>query len=73
MSDTGKWVRKLRLAARLTQRELAEKAELAESAIVQFESDTLVPTWSEAAQLAGALHVQVETFVARPVASKKLT
>jgi transcriptional regulator with XRE-family HTH domain len=71
--DFGKRLRKLRLAARLTQQELAERAGLAESAVVQLETDSHVPTWSETAQLAGALHVQVDTFVDRPVASEKRT
>jgi putative transcriptional regulator len=53
----------LREAAGLTQRELAEKAGVAQRTVSSLEQALYEPVWSTALALAEALGVQVQAFV----------
>lgn len=60
-------LRELRTSAELTQAQLAEKSELSEGAIKQFEQGRREPTFETLAKLAAGLGVSLAAFDQEPV------
>jgi transcriptional regulator with XRE-family HTH domain len=61
-SWSGKKLRELRLAAKLTQSQLAEKADIRSAAISDYEHDKSEPTFTVLCRLAAALGVDLNAF-----------
>lgn len=57
---------RLRKLANLTQTELAEKAEVSQSAVKHYETGNADPSWTNAVLLASALGVLVTSFLDKP-------
>lgn len=55
-------LRRLRTDRKLTQKELAEKAGVAQSTLVQYETGRRVPSYPTVVKLARALAVKIDTF-----------
>ena len=70
---TAEWfaarLRELRVAARLTQGQLAEKAGVKRGAIARWELGTREPSWSNVVALADALGVSCDEFRQEPGAA----
>lgn len=58
----GQRLKELRLAAGLTQTELAEKVGVGRDAVARWEANNREPSWSNVVQLAKALGVSCEAF-----------
>jgi len=69
MVDFGSRLQQLRLAAGLTQAQLAQKSGLTQGAISRWEKGGREPGWSEAIALAAALGVTCEAFTQEPAPS----
>jgi transcriptional regulator with XRE-family HTH domain len=67
----GQSVRQRRLAAGLTQSELAEAAEIADATLSRIERDRLEPSITLVQRLAKALGVSTDELLHRPKAPKK--
>ncbi|HEY7308390.1 MAG TPA: helix-turn-helix transcriptional regulator [Gemmataceae bacterium] len=67
---SAKWfagrLRELRLAAGLSQRELAERAGIDKDSLSRLERDRWQPTWETVLALASALGVEVGAFTVAP-------
>jgi len=62
-SNFGSRLRLLRLAAGLSQQELARKAKLTQQAISQVERGGSQPNWNTVCRLAGALRITPTAFL----------
>ena len=59
---SGAKLRELRLAAGLTQAQLAEKADIRAAAVSDYEHDKAEPTFTILCRLAAALDVELNAF-----------
>jgi transcriptional regulator with XRE-family HTH domain len=68
LTDTGTLVRQARIRAGLTQRELARRADTAQSVVARIELGQTSPTWETLTRLVGAAGFDLETgLTVRPV------
>ncbi|HWM56011.1 MAG TPA: helix-turn-helix transcriptional regulator [Solirubrobacterales bacterium] len=67
MENLGVLVRKMRVAAGLSQRAFAERAETSQPAIARYERGTATPSWRTLQRLAAAAGQRIEvSALARP-------
>lgn len=64
--DMGSRIKQARLDAKMTQKQLAEKCGMADSAIRKYESGRIVPKIETAAKIAAVLNVPLSDFYSDP-------
>ncbi|MCE9530574.1 MAG: helix-turn-helix domain-containing protein [Planctomycetes bacterium] len=64
-SHFGKIMLRLRQSAKLTQRELADRAHLTQQAISNLETGRCEPTWGTVCRLAQALNTEPTAFLGK--------